>query len=422
VAGRRAGRAARAVVVLALLAGGLVAAGCGDDITAQADAAVPDAPVLEDASPQNDLVVAPGACEREYQRCEDAGTGWCQELGLECVSVRVDTHASVCLRRCGDTKECPFNSYCVPKNTDVEFGGLKLAAQHCFGSVCGNTYGNGELFGACSVGGENLVNLAADQQRPGTCIPIDTDAGLGACAESGLTEDGGVPGAPRGGTCTLDMVQLACPGRTSEDLIGCVSGTTCIGVPCDSFGSCALLCDPRLDPEAQCAVTAGNTKQYCQDISLLTLGASGKLHLGYVGVCQENLLCKLFATRLDGGAPAAGCAAADECYPTTMATTNGVCFQAGTPAVGEACQYLNNCVGGAICVGPDPCDGGTCERVCPLPDDGTCGTGQKCAGVALDNTQPAVFSIPWGTCVDESAARSHPRPRVLVRPTVAGRR
>ena len=419
-AGRRATSVARTLVVFGVLAGGLVAAGCGDNTgrPAQVDAAVPDAPEPQDATP-NDLVAADMACVREYQRCEDAGASFCPDYGLECIPVRVDTQVSVCLRRCNDTQECPFNSYCVP--SEYEFAGIKLAAHHCFGSVCGKTYGNGELFGACSVGGDNLVRLDAGQQRPGTCIPVDTDAGTGVCAESGIVGDGGVPAAGRDETCSLDMVRLECPPRGDDRLIGCITGTTCLGPLCTDFGTCALLCDPRLDPEAQCAVTAGKPKQYCRDITLLTLGASGKLHVGYVGVCQEEPLCKLFATRLDGGAPAVGCAAADECYPSTMVTTNDICFQHGSVAVGEACPYLNACAPGAICVGTDPCGAGTCQRLCPLPDDGQCGTGSTCQGVALDTTQPTVLSRPWGVCTEASSARSNPRPRVMIRPTAARR-
>jgi hypothetical protein len=166
-------------------------------------------------------------------------------------------------------------------------------------------------------------------------------------------------------------------------------------------------------------VGSGKPKQYCQDISLYTLGASGKLHLGYVGVCQENPLCTLFAERLDGGAPAAGCAGSDECYPTTMATTNGVCFQHGTPAEGEACRFLNDCAPGLICIGTDPCGSGTCQKVCPLPDQGSCGSGKTCAGVALDTTQPSVKSVLWGVCAETSSARSATRPRVMVRARAA---
>jgi hypothetical protein len=409
---RLAGRTA----LVAVLAGVIVAAGCGDNRhDGPPDAAVPDTAEPQDAI-QNDLVVSPMACEREYQRCEDAGTGFCLDYGLECVSVRVDTKASVCLRRCGDTQQCPFNSYCVP--TEVDFGGLKLAAHHCFGSVCGKTYGNGELFGSCTVGGDNLVHLDAGQQRPGTCVPIDTDAGTGVCAESGSDLDGGVQAAGRDVTCSLDMVRLGCPGRDNTDLVACVTGTTCIGALCEPYGTCALLCDPRLDPESQCTVGLGKPKQYCQDISLLTLGASGKLHLGRVGVCQENPLCKLFA-KLDGGAPADGCATADECYPTTMATTSGVCFQHGDPAEGADCRFLNDCAAGNICVGTDPCGAGTCQRLCPLPDDGRCGSGQTCVGVALDKTQLAVKSEPWGVCAAASSARSSTRPRVLIRAPAA---
>ncbi|MBI5477346.1 MAG: hypothetical protein HY906_00735 [Deltaproteobacteria bacterium] len=415
--GAVAGRGLADLALTVLLAGVLAIAGCGDNRQPpQQDAAADDAPEPQDAR-QNDLVADPMACEREYQRCEDAGPGFCLDAGLECVSVRVDNPASVCLRRCADTAECPFNSYCVP--TEVEWGGLKLAAHHCFGSVCGQAYGNGELFGACSVGGDNLVKLDAGQQRPGTCIPIDTDAGTGACLESGSEADGGVTSG-RDQTCSLDMVRLLCPPRA--EVIACVTGTTCIGQLCQEYGNCALLCDPRLDPEGQCTVGTGKPKQYCQDVSLLTLGVSGKLHLGYVGVCQANPLCRLFAPRADGGAPAAGCDPTDECFPSTMATTNGVCFKPGDPVVGAACAYLNDCSAGSICVGGDPCGAGTCRALCPLPDDGqTCGAGLVCAGVALDSTQPTVKSIPWGVCLEPAAARSAGRPRTLVRPMAARR-
>lgn len=410
---------ARALV--AILAGVLVAgcaAGCGDNDGVQQDAAPQDVPVTEDTLPSQ-VDASSMACVREYERCETAGPEFCQEYGLECVPVRVDVQASVCLRRCTDTAQCPFNSYCVP--TEIEFGGLKLAAHHCFGSVCGKVYGNGELFGACSVGGDNLVRLDAGQQRPGTCIPIDTDAGTGVCAESGSEADGGVPASGRDQTCTLDMVALACPPRGHPDLVGCVTGTTCLGPLCEGFGSCALMCDPRLDPEAQCAVAPGKPKQYCQDISLYTLGASGKLHLGFVGVCQENPLCRLFTERLDGGAPADTCLASDECYPTTMASTNGVCFKHAEKAVGQACEFLNDCALGAICVGSDPCGAGTCQQLCPLPDDGRCGTGKACVGVALDSSQPTVKSVPWGVCA-EASEQGLRRTRALIRPTVARRR
>jgi hypothetical protein len=169
-------------------------------------------------------------------------------------------------------------------------------------------------------------------------------------------------------------------------------------------------------------VGVGKPKQFCQDISLLTLGASGKLHTGYVGVCQPNALCRLFAPRQDGGAPAAGCNPTDECYPSTMVTANGVCFAHGDNAVGAECQTLNDCLPGSICVGDDPCGKGTCRPLCPMPDDGqTCGTGLICNGVAFDTTQPTVKSVPWGVCEAASTARSARRPRVLVRPMAARR-
>jgi hypothetical protein len=411
------GVAGARLALVALLSGMLAVAGCGDNHgDPERDAAAEDAAEVQDAPP-SDLVADPMACTREYKRCEHEDPGFCREMGLDCVQVRVDTQASVCLRRCDDTADCPFNSYCVP--TKVEWGGLSLAAKHCIGSVCGKTYGNGELFGACSVGGDNLVSLDAGQQRPGTCLPIDTDAGTGACLESGNETTGTT--AERDQSCSLDREVLGCPFR--PDVVACVAGTTCIGQLCEGYGSCALLCDPRLDPEGQCTVGAGKPKQFCQDISLLTLGASGKLHTGYVGVCQSNPLCRLFAERLDGGAPAAGCGPADECYPSTMVTTNGVCSQHGAPAVGEECQFLNDCASGSICVGDDPCGKGVCRRLCPLPDDGlTCGTGLSCHGVALDTSQPTVKSMPWGVCEPQSTARSATRPRVMVRPLAARRR
>jgi hypothetical protein len=402
----------------AVLACLVVVGGCGDNRHPVAyDSGVPDESVLQDAAQNNDLVASPNACTIEFKRCENEDAGFCLAEGLECVPVRVDTQAMVCLRRCGDTADCPFNSYCVPSK--VEWGGLSLAAHHCFGSVCGKTYGNGDLFGACNVGGDNLVSLDAGQQRPGTCLPLDTDAGTGACFESGGDATGGTAG--RDETCYLDLTQLGCPTR--RDLVGCVTGTTCVGPPCEGYGSCALLCDPRLDPEGQCTVSAGKPRQYCQDISLFTLGASGKLHLGYVGVCQANPRCTLFAPRQDGGAPAPGCNPTDGCYTTTMVTTNGACASAGTPVAGEECRFLNNCAAGSICVGTDPCGGGTCRTLCPLPDAGqVCGAGMVCVGVALDSNQPTVLSAPWGVCVAESSARSAARPRVAVRPGFGRRR
>jgi hypothetical protein len=410
-------RAAHLTCCLFALGTLAVAVGCGDNHPANvSDAGQRDAPEPQDAPPDDLVVKLTTACTIEFRRCEDAGTDFCLAEGLDCVPVRVDTPVSICLRRCGDTADCPFNSYCVP--TKVEWGGLSLAAHHCFDSVCGKVYGNGDLFGACTVGGDNLVSLDAGQQRPGTCIPIDTDAGIGACVESGNDTTGGTAG--RDEPCSLDLVTPPCPSR--QEVVGCVAGTACVGGACDAVGSCALLCDPRLDPEGQCTVGAGKPKQYCQDSSLLTVGASGKLHLGYFGVCQTFPRCRLFTPPVDGGAPATGCNPADACYPTTMASTNGVCAPAGTLAAGEGCQFASDCAVGTLCVGTDACGGGTCRTLCALPDDGqSCGAGSVCVGVVLDAAQSTVMSIPWGVCDEASSARSKARPRVAVR-SIGGRR
>jgi hypothetical protein len=373
-------------------------AGCGDDdgVNVPSDAGrPPDVPLpAQDAAAP--LVVQDGACGREFQSCQDQPDDFCTEFGLDCVPVGVDSAGKICLRRCESTRTCPYNSYCVPDTTKIDYGGLILAARHCFLSFCGKPYGNGEVpFGTCLVGGDNMARVGPEEQRPGTCVPVDSDAGVGVCTERGSDDDGGTAGvADRDESCTSDMEAAGCPAR--GQVIGCAAGMVCVGRQGDPEGQCRLLCDPGAaapSSTASCAPFPENPKQWCWDLSSVLVGASGRVLVGYWGVCTETPACDLFSQDAD-------CRAGEGCIPTTMVSPHGVCFGAGQST--GACAVEGECAPGLLCTLEG--DGGACRELCDM-DGGVvaCGGGEVCQGVALDPQSPQVASSTWGVCAAPGA-------------------
>jgi hypothetical protein len=383
----------------ALGAAVLFAAGCGGEHVAAdggVEAAAGDA-APEAAAPEDARVVADGGCTFEFQVCGgDAGP--CGDPALDCVPVGIDpSKNALCLRRCSGTADCPFNSYCVPDRSQILFGGLYLAERHCFGSLCGPTYGNGTPFGACRVGGDNLVRLDRAEQRPGTCIPVDSDAGTGFCAENGNADDGGgVPAAGRDQPCTADPVGGGCLPRTR--ITGCEPGLLCVAHPGDTDGICALMCDPtRAAPSdpSTCTASPESERQWCEDASRITKGASGLTHVGYFGICQTTPACDLFSSATD-------CAAGQGCYPTTMVNPHGLCLAVGQAT--DECVGDLDCAPGSVCISEGLAGPLRCRALCDL-GTGThgCPDGQSCEPVGLDPQQPAEVSLTWGVCATAAA-------------------
>jgi hypothetical protein len=371
-------------LLLAVLLG---AAGCGGS-AATPDAA--DGGLPEDAAPPADeqpRVLGDGGCAFEFTACGgDAGA--CGDPALDCVPLGVDpTHNALCLRRCEHTEECPFNSYCVPDSSRIDYGGLIPAANHCFVTFCGAAYGNGAPFGWCRVGGDMYARVDLAEQRPGTCIPVDSDAGTGVCMENGRDGDGGV--SSRDQPCTV-AVAAGCQSRGA--VVGCPAGTTCVQLPGESEARCRLLCDPlKADPAdtSTCTASPQSEPQWCWDTSALARGASGALHVGYWGICQPSYRgCDVF------GAP---CPEGDGCMPTNMVDTHGVCLAAGQST--DVCLSETDCAPGRLCTSAGPADPLRCRPLCGLGTDGHgCGGGDVCEGVSLDSRSPDLSSLAWGVC------------------------
>ncbi|HEY3359646.1 MAG TPA: hypothetical protein VGQ83_40725 [Polyangia bacterium] len=424
---------------VALILGG----GCGSSTAGvQKDAGADTAPQLDaaqqnDAGPQTDgpacgAFKSLAGCALELKTCTAADVDNSEECGgdLDCVKTELFDQP-VCLRKCGCTAECPAETFCYPAkvsdyaSTTSYSQWVGKALGHCFWSFCGqaayasSTLKNGELLGACKLGGEAFIRQGKVDTRDGTCWPIASDWPFGQCFAGGA--------APRGGACTFDADTCTDPTTVT----GCAPGNICVGRAGEAMGSCAKVCDPStasFDPSAPGAC-AGDTNvthdQYCQDSSTYFrlapdadggVGALGELTPAYAGFCTDLHGCDILAAANqcaavvgDGGVPW------NTCEPTTNVDPYGLCSPSGAVAPGGDCDGTNLCGVGYTCIYVNGATQGTCQAYCGLaangPSDGgvgkhPCPADQFCEQIftATDPTPETdpnddPLSLTWGVCV-----------------------
>lgn len=295
--------------------------------------------------------------------------------------------ASACAQpnRCGANGEyCCVNEagggYCL--GTDV-IGGVALrcdaATVTCVpdgvGPVCG-AQGQACCAGSTCTGvdgtGSPLVCMGT------TCQPAPSTCGaLGQTCCGGTSCTGTL--VCNAGSCQMPPAGTACPGPTGECDIGlqdCGASQACAlsienttscraagsGVdqsPCSSDTSCAIghYCSPfsgRCHPQCCGDVDCG-TQQVC-----IATGTTGNAGLCFGSPCDA--------------VSGSGCASGSACYvggnPAGGVLT--LCVPPGTGAAGSACEALDDCVPGYVCLGSP----GTCAELCrvsaPSCSIGTC--------------------------------------------------
>jgi hypothetical protein len=147
----------------------------------------------------------------------------------------------------------------------------------------------------------------------------------------------------------LPQGHACCPSTTANP---CLPGLTCVGNDCADGGPQTGRCTPacckgddqacgKSDPEGisgACDVTLaiGNTEVY--------------------DVCSYRERCKPFGVEPCTGGK--GCVVEDTIGTASCTTTFG-------KALGESCQFLNDCADGLMCIGN--ADAGTCRMMCLTP-------------------------------------------------------
>ena len=229
-----------------------------------------------------------------------------------------------CVTTCEANVDCPFNERCFP-----EFGDI------CYFDECGGGAMNGEVYGACRIGGAGGF--------AGTCFPSnDGMIGDGICLEAG--------DAPAQAECNLQADGRDAASRALQ----CAPGTYCWGdfddaldpALVDTFGACAPVCDPR---ESECGEDS-----FCLDLTSPDNPMTPDDDPTYVGLCIVTNCDVLLDDCGDG----------ESCGLQAVTDRRGVCREDGPRGRFEPCVTAIDCADGAVCG-----EGGTNMEVCLPPCD-----------------------------------------------------
>jgi hypothetical protein len=398
------------------------------DTAPQFDAIHDQGPVQDDGGASCGTFKAADGCGFELTRCTTVKNS-SDECGGDLDCIDTGLYGLQCLKKCGCSAECGINTICLPSKASdyvdapsaTQFTGS--AKGHCYYSFCGgqgdatSPLGNGNFFGACTMGAEDFLRAGAVQTRPGTCYPIFSDVPdgylkVGQCQEAGSK--------PRGATCSFDPNQC----YESSTFDACAVGAVCIGHQGNPAGTCAKMCNPKaagFNPAVpgDCAADSDVLHdQYCQDSSnyqwdCTDNGDAGVAYVAptvydYVGFCVDTQGCDIFAaanncatTVSDGGVAWNGC------EPTSEVNSYGLCGAAGTVALGGECNNTTlNCQKDLVCITLGSASTGACEKYCGLgPNDGKwpCESGQYCDRIRFGSDPGAgcwndPLSLGFGIC------------------------
>jgi len=234
----------------------------------------------------------------------------------------------------------------------------------------------------------SLVACGDDDARPvdggsgvDTGTPVLPDGG-GTDTGTTLPDGGGTDtGMSMGGMCpsgTCDLISNAgCDSAMGE---GCYWGGREMGVVCAPAGAAAVgasctnvndcqegtTCDDNVCRKICC----GGSDANCDPGDLCVNFADEMGSIGF-GACRTPSGCDALAQT--------GCAAGEACYPVGGDGTTDCArpsMGAGTTQ-GASCMFLNGCVAGFFCQGPE--GGGQCSRLCdPMAMPDPCGEGLVC--------------------------------------------
>ncbi len=215
----------------------------------------------------------------------------------------------------------------------------------------------------------------------GLDVVVSDDTGEGTGADSGGSEaDTGGTGTDSGGTGTDT-------GGTGTDSGGTGTDTGGTGSPCTAaFTACELTGTEPIEPSGAgfyCANTAdgGICLPSCR-LPFAVAGCPDDSVCVDLGEESAPLLACIPADCGDFSSPTPPCDAGDSCIE--FADEVGLCFGAGTAAVGAACDVssdapADNCGPDAFCDTPSTTvSRGTCAALCDFWASESCGAGQTC--------------------------------------------
>ncbi len=181
------------------------------------------------------------------------------------------------------------------------------------------------------------------------------------------------PCTTNGGTCLTNGYCLV-NGENSFCYKTCTFGndSTCgrADYVCEDYSDTEPICVPKCTSAADCNEAGSSTYECKAD--------------GHCGL--PAAVCDIVTSD--------GCSAGKACYPQQDGTL--ICYQAGTSGEGAACEYLNDCQVGLICL-----NDGVCHTLCN--DANPCNTGR--CGIFQDETfgycLPAGTTPIGGNCANE---------------------
>ncbi len=266
-------------------------------------------------------------CSKDCGVCPaGCGDGTCNAATENCQTCSLD--CGKCPALCGD-KSCNGTETC--KDCPADCG------------VCPGGCGDGK----CDAGTEDCKSCSADcGQCPGLCEPL-TSKGCSAAQQCYPTTTSAACGNP--GTL---QENAPCTSTTA-----CAKGMLCVGTVCKK------LCDSSGSNVAYACPGAGK----CTSLNY----SDGKPVGFNLGTCTEFNKCKLPTD--------VGCASNQTC---DFVKEGSLCLPTGTKTNGQACNGLDECVKGYMCLG-NPM---VCRKKCVTTGGSpSCGSGVQCLTVTIDS-------------------------------------
>ena len=270
------------------------------------------------------------------------------------------------------------------KCTDAELDTFNTCADACPAGANQQTCINACFDGFSNECYDAFASFQDCMQTKG-CFNDDGSADVECAAEFCADEVDAVFGTPEPTDCN-PVTQAGCE-TGNICTVGDQAGNLYCVAPGDipAFGDCAA--DPSGCSTGLCLGTATeaicmpfcNTSADCPDGRLCNVGLQGT---DFVFCGDAPVSCDVLAQDCPNNQ---GCYIASQAGDTQCASHNG-------KATGAACQYLNDCAPGNLCLGSGT---GTCTKLCDTAaTPGTCAAGQTCQSLGLPGTVGACTAAP----------------------------
>lgn len=276
--------------------------------------------------------------------------------------------------------------------------------------IRGSHWGMIVLVAAAGCGGGD----GGGSTRPDASIGADahvigTDANV-STADSGVHTDGGSARSCVSPSGECDLLAQDCPADSEGNAQVCV-----YALPDETATTAQTVCAPMIAPggsegDACCALNSCDVGLVCRGQTQTgsnvcsVQGTCQRYCCGSSSDCDAGQVCNSLSSDFSGGVCAdvdgcdlvdqTGCDAGENCYP---GSGDGVtqCFAPSTSpvALGEICEYLNDCPAGAGCFGVDE-SGSTVYRCMAF-----CDTADGAADCGGSTSCQAVDGLPSGTGV-----------------------